>query len=147
MKNITWIKNERSCGECSKCCEGWISGEAYGHKFYKGCPCFFLEKTCSIYDLRPNEPCKSYKCAWLEEEIFPLWLKPSMSNVIITKRYRKLDNREIYYYAIDETGKKIDSSVLNWLILFALNKNVNILYRIDGGPNRIGSNEFLSLDL
>src|SRR5689334_10013771 len=76
---------ERTCGECAKCCEGWLSGEVFGHKFEVGTPCFFLERTCSIYKDRPMDPCRTYLCGWMSEDFFPMWLKPSISNLIISK--------------------------------------------------------------
>ena len=125
---------ERSCDGCAKCCEGWLHGEAYGHAFYKGRPCFFLNKTCSIYDTRPESPCRTFKCSWLAEDIFPHWMKPDLVNIIITKR--QLD--KFFYYEIVEAGSTIESKTLNWLVQWALNTNNNILYYIEGGVNRIG---------
>ena len=134
---------ERSCDGCAKCCEGWLHGEAYGHAFYKGRPCFFLNKTCSIYDTRPESPCRTFKCSWLAEDIFPHWMKPDLINIIITKR--QVDN--FFYYEIVEAGSTIESKTLNWLVQWALNTNNNILYYIEGGVNRIGSQEFLKAKL
>ena len=134
---------ERSCDGCAKCCEGWLQGEAYGHAFYKGRPCFFLNKTCSIYDTRPESPCRTFKCSWLAEDIFPHWMKPDLVNIIITKR--QVDN--FFYYEIVEAGSTIDSKTLNWLIQWALNTDNNLMYQIEGGPNRVGSQEFLKAKL
>ena len=134
---------ERSCDGCAKCCEGWLHGEAYGHAFYRGRPCFFLNKTCSIYDTRPENPCRTFKCSWLAEETFPHWMKPNLVNIIITKR--QVDN--FFYYEIVEAGSTIDSKTLNWLIQWALNTDNNLMYQIEGGPNRVGSQEFLKAKL
>ena len=130
---------ERSCDSCAKCCEGWLHGEAYGHAFYKGRPCFFLNKTCTIYDTRPENPCRTFKCSWLAEDTFPHWMKPDLANIIITKRMKE----DIVYYEVIEAGSTIDSKTLNWLIQWALNTKNNILYVIEGGPNKVGSQEFL----
>jgi len=134
---------ERSCDSCAKCCEGWLHGEAYGHAFYRGRPCFFLNKTCSIYNTRPENPCRTFKCSWLAEDTFPHWMKPDLVNIIITKR--QVDN--FFYYEIVEAGSTIDSKTLNWLIQWALNTDNNLVYQIEGGPNRIGSQEFLKAKL
>jgi hypothetical protein len=133
----------RSCDGCAKCCEGWLHGEAYGHAFYRGRPCFFLNKTCSIYDTRPEDPCRTFKCSWLAEDIFPHWMKPDLVNIIITKR----QVGDFLYYEIVEAGSTIDSKTLNWLIQWALNTDNNLVYQIEGGPNRIGSQEFLKANL
>jgi hypothetical protein len=135
--------SERSCDGCAKCCEGWLSGEAYGHAFYKGRPCFFLTKTCSIYDKRPDNPCRTFKCSWLAEDIFPHWMKPDLVNIIITKR--QVDN--LYFYEIVEAGSTIESKTLNWLVQWAINTNNNIQYYIEGGSNKIGSQEFLKANI
>jgi hypothetical protein len=133
----------RTCGTCAKCCEGWLSGEAYGHKFFRGRPCFFLNKTCSIYDTRPESPCRTYKCAWLDELQFPEWMKPDLVNVIINRAIYK----DIKYYVLVESGSLLDVKVLSWMIQWALNNNQNLMYYIDGGVNRIGSTEFLEASL
>lgn len=130
---------ERSCDGCAKCCEGWLQGEAYGHAFYKGRPCFFLGKTCTIYETRPENPCRSFKCEWLDSDIFPAWMKPDLVNVIITKRIKE----DLVWYEVTEAGSVLESKTLNWLIHWALNTKNNIVYYIDGGINRIGSQDFL----
>ena len=135
--------SERSCDGCAKCCEGWLHGEAYGHAFYKGRPCFFLNKTCSIYDTRPDSPCRTFKCSWLAEDIFPHWMKPDLVNIIITKRQVE----DIIYYEVVEAGSTIEAKTLSWLIHWALNTKNNILYQIEGGFNRIGNETFLQLNL
>jgi len=134
---------ERSCDSCAKCCEGWLHGEAYGHAFYKGRPCFFLNKTCSIYDTRPENPCRTFKCSWLAEDIFPHWMKPDLVNIIIVKR--EVEN--IIFYEVVEAGSTMDSKTLNWLVQWAINTGNNIVYQIQGGPNRFGSQEFLKANI
>lgn len=132
------IKKERACDECNECCQGWLSGESHGHFFQRGQPCFFLQKTCTIYEDRPANPCVSYMCAWLDGDDFPMWMRPNMSGVIITKR----KEGDIEFFDAVECGKKMDSSVLSYLILWALRKSKNFKYQIEGGVNYIGSNEF-----
>ena len=133
----------RSCGPCAKCCEGWLSGEAHGHTFYKGRPCFFLNKTCTIYDTRPVDPCRTYKCGWLDEPHFPEWMKPNLVNVIIN---RAVFN-DVKYYVLMESGSLLDVKVLSWMIQWAFNNNQNLMYFVDGGENRIGSKEFIEARL
>jgi hypothetical protein len=134
---------KRSCDSCTACCEGWLSGEAHGHTFNPGKPCFFLNKGCTIYKDRPENPCKTYKCSWLAEDIFPMWMRPDLSKIIITKR--QLNN--INYYDIVETGETIKSYILNWIITWAINTGNNICYRIEGVAHKLGSNEFTLLEI
>ncbi|MDO9103205.1 MAG: hypothetical protein Q7J20_09715 [Candidatus Nitrotoga sp.] len=133
----------RSCGDCAKCCEGWLSGEVYGHDFYPGNPCFFLEKTCSIYKDRPVDPCRNFKCNWLSEDVFPMWMKPSLVNAIIIKK----QNKNMSYYEIELAGDIdiIDAKTLNWLVKWAANTGSNIQYRVDGEIKRIGLPEFIKM--
>ena len=128
----------RSCGECAKCCEGWLSGSVYGHPFYPGCPCFYLEKTCSIYKDRPDTPCRSYRCGWLSEDIFPMWMKPSLVNIIITKEPDK------DYWVINQAGDRFDQRALDWLVKWAKSTSSNIEYRVNGEVKRTGSPEFVN---
>ena len=73
-------------------------------------------------------------------------MKPDLANVIIIKQ-RAGARKSIEYYAIIETGTVMQAKVLNWLILWALNEKKNIKYWIEGGANKIGSDEFLEADV
>lgn len=128
-------KKIRSCDGCTKCCEGWLSGEAYGHKFWPGMPCHYkTQKGCSIYNNRPENPCKVFQCEWLVNKDIPEWMKPNLINAIITKVEE--DNKS--YVHIHEAGSKLDSKVLSWFVLEYANKRIlNIKYQIDGGWNYI----------
>ena len=47
---------QRNCNNCTKCCEGWLSGEVNGYSFYPGRPCHFMKcDGCSIYILGLSE--------------------------------------------------------------------------------------------
>lgn len=139
----------KACGECTKCCEGWLGGTVHGQRMYRGCKCFFLEKTCQIYPERPDSPCKSYNCSWLTEESFPAWMRPDLSNVIVTKRSTMVPTSDgmqrIDYYDAVEAGGKIDSTVLNWLIHWALDRNHNLAYEVEGKVHALGEWRFKRL--
>lgn len=133
--------SERKCDGCTKCCEGWLSGVAHCKNFYKGMPCHFMAETgCSIYENRPQDPCKNFQCEWLVNLEIPEWMKPNRVNVIATKR--KIDNYE--YLELTEAGEKLKVEVLNWFILYALNNHLNLVYSINGGINKVGCLEFLN---
>lgn len=135
---------KRECGSCGKCCEGWLSGDAYGHQFWPGRQCHFRAKEgCTIYPKRPANPCKTFKCMWLEHDSIPVWMKPDEINAILV--WRTVGN--IGYVSVHEAGEKLRSDVLSWAVHHALANNLNLVYHIDGGHNRIGSPEFLSADL
>lgn len=124
-------KPKRTCDGCTKCCEGHLDGVAHGHNFQKGKPCFYLSpnKGCSIYMSRPEDPCRKFQCAWLSNDVLPMWMRPDLSNVIVTTK--NFDDGE--WIQVVEAGKKIDSSVLSWLLIWAANEKLNIRYQVDGG--------------
>ena len=131
---------KRECGACTKCCEGWLAGEALGHKFFQGKPCHFIAigKGCSVYAKRPKDPCITYKCAWLTNENIPEWMKPSEINAIIDNA----NINTISYLRVIEAGSQLDSAVLTWIIQYALGNNINLYWEVNGGKNWFGSQEF-----
>lgn len=136
------ISKKRSCGKCSKCCEGYLRAQIYGEEMFRGRNCAFLEKDdagCTIYENRPESPCKEFECAWLEDENIPSWLKPSISNAIITRNVC-LENGNLNHYRLTEAGEKLRSDVLNWFIQWALSEKHNIIYEISGKSFAIGNN-------
>lgn len=133
--------SKRSCGDCTKCCEGYLEGKALGHSFYRGKPCHFLAigKGCTVYAKRPKEPCQTYKCAWLIDENIPEWMKPSEVNAIIDYSQTKSG---IPYVRVNEAGSVLSSKVLTWVIQFCLSNNLNVYWTVDGGHNWFGTPEF-----
>jgi hypothetical protein len=105
---------KRSCGECTKCCDGWLAGNIKGHQMYPGQPCFFVTKDgCSDYENRPQEPCKKFECLWKSQpEIFPAWMRPDRVGGIFTSQ--KIQGVEFVYLV--ECGTKLDYSALSWLV-------------------------------
>jgi len=132
----------RECGDCTKCCEGYLHGEVKEIKFYLGTPCHFLKsrnknKACSIYNQRPLM-CSNFKCLWLVDESIPEWIKPSVSNTIISMQAYD----EIQYIELIEAGARMDPSVLSWVIMKAVNNKINLKYIVDGGVYKIGEDRF-----
>lgn len=102
---------ERSCNGCTKCCEGWLTGEAFGFKFYPGKRCAFLgQKGCNIYELRPYDPCVGFTCHWKDNINIPEWLRPDLSNIIMIKGY--LEKYE--YLKLIQSGSKVKQEVFEW---------------------------------
>ena len=143
MNNSTksFTSEKRNCGSCTKCCEGRLEATIHGHSMYTGNPCRFLckSKGCTIYKDRPENPCKSYTCAWLDDDTFPLWMQPHLINAIINKKVS--DN--ITYYEIIEVGQVLQSNVLNWMFMWALRTRNNISYEISGKTHHLGDAEFV----
>lgn len=120
------VLSNRSCDGCVKCCEGWLEADIRGHKMRTGKPCFYLSSNslgCSAYDDRPKDPCRDYRCVWLEDESFPDALKPSVSGVLVTKRQTFLPGddgmKRVDYYEIKSASPSVSpaawDSVLLWL--------------------------------
>ena len=89
----TTSRPERVCGPCTACCEGWAEGEIRGHRMRPGLPCHFLAppaerqpaaSPCSIYDERPESPCRRFICGWRAAgSPFPDHFRPDLAGVII----------------------------------------------------------------
>ena len=136
---IKKFENNRNCNGCTKCCDGWLSDNIYGHDMSIGKPCHFVKfDGCSIYNDRPEKPCKIFKCEWLINLDIPEWLYPKKSEIIILRK--NINN--ISYFEIIETGKKLSVEILNWLVFKSINNGINVLYYINGGKNWLGSKEF-----
>ena len=131
----------RSCGACTACCDGWLSGEAHGQTFYPARPCVYRGRGgCTIYEDRPEHPCRSFLCAWIESFDFPAWMKPSEANVIVKRDFQD----GIAFLDVIEMGQRLDSRVLSWLVMYALQNKINLRYEVDRGKNKIGSPDFIA---
>ena len=133
----------RSCGTCTKCCEGYLTANIRGREVSTGKPCVFLEigKGCTEYDKRPVDPCQTYTCSWLSTPEFPEWLKPNVANVIFTYRVQN----GISYLALQEAGEPLSADVLTWAVLYALNNGLNLEWKIGEKVWWIGVPEFLDV--
>lgn len=130
----------RKCDGCTKCCDGWLYGEAHGHRFWPGRPCHFIgKKGCTIYKTRPHDPCKTFECLWLTNKEVPEWLKPDLQNLIIAANV--IDG--IPYWRAVEAGEKISVEALSWLFTYCVPKNINLFYNIGSGHFMFGSPEFI----
>lgn len=132
------LNTDRACDGCTKCCQGWLTGTAYGYEFHPQKPCHFLGKTgCNIYAVRPASPCKSFKCVWKTDKDFPIEFKPDKINAIFVMRELK------DYTVIDvvEAGSELSNDVLNYIIQnFQNQKYKNIRYRYKGKLHILSNN-------
>lgn len=130
----------RQCDGCTACCQGWLHGTAHGQMFQPGRPCHFKSATgCTIYESRPDNPCKSFTCMWLQDISIPEWMKPNLCDVLITKgSWSGGECIQVF-----EMGKKIDSIVLNWLFGYHYASGMPLRIQVAGGWNNYGPKEFL----
>lgn len=141
-KEIPIISVNRSCGECTVCCEGFLEGEVRGHKFMQDTHCYFLEeKKCTIYNERPEDPCRKYNCFWKINYEIPDDMRPDISKVVMTTR----NISGINYLQVTEVNKKIDSLILANIIQYADNNNINLEYQVAGQYFYLGTRNFLDM--
>ncbi len=131
----------KSCGTCTKCCDGWMSDNIRGHEVYPGKPCFFVTigRGCNDYDNRPNDPCKTFNCVWKVDNQIPEHMKPDISNIIAT--YNQIDG--ILYTTLTQAGNEVDKTSIDWYISFYGNKNTNLLLNLNNKSYLIGSDDFV----
>lgn len=108
-----------------------------GHKMSPGKPCLHLSEGplgCSDYASRPVEPCARYRCAWLDDPRMPYELRPSRSNLIITKRVaHELGDegmRRVEYHEVVRAGDVMDG-VDEVLMAWANSCNINLEFFVE----------------
>ena len=132
----------KTCGECTECCTGTLTGEVQGHTFDVTTPCFFLKDgKCDIYSTRPDDPCRNYSCMWLNDEAMPDFMRPDKSNVVLTQ----LSVDGIYYVEAREAARKrMTTSILSNVIMYAFHSNQNLVYYVDGQFFWLGEPKFMA---
>lgn len=132
---------KRECGDCTKCCEGWLNGSAKGKSFYPGKPCHYISigKGCTIYATRPKDPCIDFKCQWLIDSEIAEWLKPNQVNAIILSK----EVKGMKYLSLVEAGETLRSDVLTQVLLYAVSNQINFVWAVNNGVSWIGSQEFI----
>ena len=104
----------RHCGECTACCEGWLSSEVVNMK--PGVPCQHrTDSGCAIYENRPAKPCKQFRCAWLDAEDLDEGMRPDKSGAIA--RYRGWKSWKTL--AIIPTGQTVPDDTLMQFLNYA----------------------------
>jgi hypothetical protein len=135
---------KRECGECTRCCEGWLTGTIRGHDMCPGTKCHFLVKDrCSIYADRPQEPCRVFNCGWLQNADVPDWLYPLISKVIIKERFWG-ENNDKKWWQLTDCGQSIDAATLAWFAEHNNKTGISMSYFCEetGAVHAIGSPEF-----
>lgn len=131
--------SNRDCGTCTKCCEGYLSGAAHGFKFYYGKPCEFVVTGlgCTIYEDRPQHPCKNFKCHWITNIEVPEHFKPEISHIMPTRRGQR-------YIVLTNCGPNPNKEVIDWYKDDCIKNGYNIAYNIDGKDYFFGDPEFVA---
>lgn len=130
----------RACGECTACCDGWVAGVIEGHEMKPGTPCFFRgEHTCTIYERRPQHPCRDFVCGWLAPDSpFPEDFRPDKLGVmVIPMRWRGEPA-----YVLRSAGRDPDAKLISWMEAFAERTGRPFFYEIAGERFGYGPEEF-----
>lgn len=138
----------RQCDGCTACCEGWLSAEALGKRFFPGQPCHWMGcNGCTVYEDRPKV-CSDFQCAWKDTHFLPEWFKPTESNVICLWR-RWLpeedclpEDRGGVYLSISEMGKPLPTKHLTWLNTYVQAELLNVKYEYEGRWHWMGTPRF-----
>lgn len=135
-------KGARSCGSCTKCCEGWLTANIHGEEMYPGKPCQLVEidKGCSDYENRPESPCKTFVCMWRADERLPEEFSPKNTGSIVT--VQAIGNIE--YLALGFAGEEVKADFLSWFVTFCVGQQLNAEWKVNGKSNMLGSPEFVS---
>lgn len=134
----------RSCDGCTKCCEGHLTATINVKDTVVQLspkPCIFVEvgKGCGVYDDRPKDPCKDFRCHYLVDAAVPEAMKPSKSNVILTIEEAVPG---VEYVKATEAGDKLQAEYLAWIMSLYINHSVNIMFTIEGRPYWLGDKIF-----
>ena len=137
----------RSCEGCTKCCEGHLSATVNVRDTVielSPKPCVFVKigKGCGVYEERPKDPCKDFRCHYLVDAMVPEEMKPSRSNVILTIEEAAPG---VEYVRATEAGGKLQAEYLAWLTSLYMNHSVNVNFTIDGRHYWLGDRIFTSL--
>lgn len=113
--------NFNECNECTICCDGYLIGSAYNHKFGNLNKCHFMNGTCSIYNIRPPA-CRKYFCAW-KQKLFPDFMRPDLCKTLISV---ELNNNKqcLKVISIDTPSPE----VLNEITKFQKENECEVLY-------------------
>lgn len=139
----------KDCKNCTKCCEGFLTGNINGHLMgietdnpHKPKPCFFvkIEVGCNIYKKRPVDPCRQYKCDWILNDNIPEHFKPSISKTIVS--HKKVNG--IPYLLLAEAGADMNREVLDWYNNYCIANKINFAFKIGKMMHLKGTDEFVS---
>ena len=138
----------RECDGCTACCEGWLSAEALGKRFYPGQPCHWVGcNGCTVYENRP-EVCSEFVCAWKTGHFLPEWFKPSQAKIIATWRTWKepeecvAEDRGGLYLSIVPMDQEINTQCLTWLNTYVQSGLLNVKYQFEGRWHWMGTESF-----
>ena len=115
----------RSCGGCAACCEGWLHDKSMNLFVGSACPNIVAEG-CGIYEARPEIPCRTFRCAWLDgPDLFADDMRPDKSGAIV------ITDRDWYDWAVVRafpTAASVPKQTLERLVAFAKPQQLPVIF-------------------
>jgi len=130
----------RQCGECTACCDGWVAGVIEGHEMRPGTPCHFRgDHCCTIYERRPQHPCRNFICGWLQPGgPFPDdWRPDKLGVMVIPMKWRGQEA-----YVLRSAGRDPDAGVIGWMEVMSTRLKRPFFYEVGGERFGFGPPEF-----
>lgn len=131
---------QRSCGTCTRCCDGWLEGEIRGHPMFPGQRCHFVtDAGCSIYADRPQSPCRSFVCGWMQpgSALPEAWRPDRIGVIVVPTRWR-----DAPAMVLVSAGNDPGEDVLAWMRGHALSTGTPFFYAQEGERFGYGPPEF-----
>ena len=126
-------RGSRNCGPCTACCDGWMSSETLEMSAGRACK-HRVEGGCSIYENRPDDPCKVFRCAWLSSPSdYDESMRPDLIGTIILND-RPWQNWQTL--RLVPIGEKVPDRILKHMISFASTQSLPLLWlnwELEGG--------------
>jgi len=120
-------EQSRECSSCAACCEGWISITVYGEEVSFGHPCPHTTSSgCNIYEKRPVDPCRTFKCGWLADGgLMPEWMRPDNAGVIVMFNKYSMAGRQVDAAII--VGGELSPRSSEWLENYTLQNERSLI--------------------
>jgi hypothetical protein len=137
----------RTCGTCTKCCEGYIPADINGYLVFVNNPCNFIKnRSCGIYNDKPSG-CNNYKCAWLSDSSIPDWMKPELLGFIVDFEIVKLlwlneSVKHFNYLRVTQSQSEFNNDSFIKVLKYAEDNLYNILWKRNEKIEWSGSKEF-----
>ena len=137
---------QRDCGDCTSCCQGWLTTNALGHDIFLDNPCPHCNGDgCSIHEKRPNDPCRIFFCAWaVTGSALPQWMQPSQSGVIVLNNRMNWKNMPVDILV--SAGNDPGARMIEWFQQHCVSQNKAFVYQQHGEWFGYGPEKF-QLDL
>ena len=112
------------------CCQGWLTGEAWGHRFSPGRPCGWVGRQgCTIYENRPWSPCQTFECEWKRRASIDADLRPDLAGVIMVSRIQGTHE----YIRVVESRGPVPDRIHVWAQQYSDQYPVNIVVPAEDG--------------